>query len=686
MKTFLKRIVCGLCALILAVIAVTVCTWLFLIWVYPRVDYTFPDTAIDSDYDIVTVGDTYILVEYGLPYPTVFEDTNRPTQDLSGTWKMRFDPDEMGLEEEWFLIQESDDSWQDYQVPSTYNAFESPHRHHTGVTWYMLTFTADGPSAPNPITRLCFRGVLLTSDVWLNGTHLGSREGGYTPFYFNVTDIIRPGETNVLIVRADNRIRFDTLPTKQYKYHTQGGWGEYGGIYRDVYLEKLPGQYLCKAVVRAVPGETGGVMDMNLAVHRLLGSTEFVIEGIVFGPDGMTYPIDIGTPISEGEYRLYPATASIPAPRLWSTDDPATYTVKLHLQDRMSDDRVTVVTGFRTIEITDDALLINGEETILLGISKHEDDPNLGATQNELVIKRDLDLIEDMGANFIRMSHYPHDIREIRACRDRGIMVSEEIPHYQVGLGWTTWFHTGREILKFPASTFGMKQLHFDPLLISTRRQLIEMVERNINNPAVILWFISNESYTLYKSSGRFYGHLRDVIRAFDDSRPVTKAEVTYDIPFFDNHRKAPDHLDIGSLNSYYGWYYGTAEDAGPKIDIYHEQHPEKLLILSEFGASAAPGRTDEDGVYVADRVSPGKTYSEEYQEYVIRTYMNSVREREYIVGVSPWIFADFYCPWFPGNVVPYYNMKGVVSRDRVPKLSYYTLKETYTDISENGR
>jgi beta-glucuronidase len=356
----------------------------------------------------------------------------------------------------------------------------------------------------------------------------------------------------------------------------------------------------------------------------------------------------------------------------------------------MSDDRVTVVTGFRTIEITDTALLINNDETMLLGISKHEDDPYLGATQDEALIAKDLGLIQEMGANYIRMSHYPHDIREIRACRDRGIMVSEEIPHYQVGLGWTTWFETEfkteNNLFHFPASTFGMKQVQFEPLLLSTRRQLIEMVERDINNPAVILWCVSNESYTLYTGAGRFYGHLRDVIRAFDDTRPVTKAEVTYDIPFFDNERMSADFLDIASVNSYYGWYYGTAEDAGPKLDIYHSQHPDRLVILTEFGASAAPGRTDTDGMHTADRVRPERTYSEEYQEYVIRTYLNAAREREYIVGVSPWIYADFYCPWFPGNVVPYYNMKGVVSRDRVPKRSYEAMMEIYTDIAENGR
>ena len=482
MKSFFKKIVCWLFSLIIVAVALIACAWLCLTWVYPRVDYTFPSDDIDADYDIVTVGDTNILVEYGLPYPTVFEETIRPTQDLSGTWKMRFDPDEVGLDEEWFLITETDDSWLDYPVPSTYNTFEGPYRHHTGVTWYMITFTADDPYTPNLISRLCFRGVLLTSDVWLNGNHLGHRDGGYTPFYFDVTKLIRLGEENTLVVRADNRIRYDTLPTKQYEYHTQGGWGEYGGIYRDVYLERLPGQYLCKVVVRAIPEETGGMMDMALVVHRLAGSTEFIMMASVVGPDGTIYPVDIGEPVTEGAYRLYPATAEIPNPRLWSPEDPATYEVKIHLQDRLADDKVTVVTGFRTIEITDDALLINGEDTMLLGISKHEDDPYLGSTQNEEIIDRDLDLIEEMGANFIRMSHYPHDIREIRACRDRGIMVSEEIPHYQIGLGWTTWFNTGRELSRFPASYFGMKQINYEPLVLTTRRQLIEMVERDVCN------------------------------------------------------------------------------------------------------------------------------------------------------------------------------------------------------------
>jgi beta-glucuronidase len=114
--------------------------------------------------------------------------------------------------------------------------------------------------------------------------------------------------------------------------------------------------------------------------------------------------------------------------------------------------------------------------------------------------------------------------------------------------------------------------------------------------------------------------------------------------------------------------------------------HPDKPVLLSEFGAGAGPGRHDTDGEWVGDRVRPGKTYSEDYQDELIRGYLDIALEKDFIAGVCPWVFADFYCLWYPTNPVPYYNLKGVLSSKRVPKMSYYSLKEIYTQLKESGR
>ena len=121
-------------------------------------------------------------------------------------------------------------------------------------------------------------------------------------------------------------------------------------------------------------------------------------------------------------------------------------------------------------------------------------------------------------------------------------------------------------------------------------------------------------------------------------------------------------------------------EDVSLKIEKVHKRFPGKPVIISECGAEAAPGRRDKDGLWIAERFPPGKTYSEDYQERLLEHYVSYALKTDFIAGISPWVFADFFCPEFPSNPVPYYNSKGVVSKDRVPKKSYHMLKRLYSE------
>jgi hypothetical protein len=192
------------------------------------------------------------------------------------------------------------------------------------------------------------------------------------------------------------------------------------------------------------------------------------------------------------------------------------------------------------------------------------------------------------------------------------------------------------------------------------------------------MWGVANETYTLDEASGKIHGWLADTARALDSSRPVTMAEITYDMPVFDNRRMAGKYMDVVSINIYSGWYYGKMEDVKRHMEKVHERFAGKPVIISECGAEAAPGRKDSDGQWIAEKVPPGKTYSEDYQERLLEHYARYARSAPFIAGVSPWVFADFFCPEFPSNPVPYYNSKGIVSKDRIPKKSYYMLKKLY--------
>lgn len=619
------------------------------------------------------------LVSFGLPYPTGFDSTDHPRQSLDGTWEMRFDPRETGLREGW-----QRGGWKEsspVRVPSTYNAPGGPHRGHQGVVWFARRFRP-GAVPEGRWSRLAFQGVLLRSRVWLNGIPLGDREGGYTPFFFDVTKALLPGRENLLVVRADNRLTYSSLPPRVRPAHNPV-WGVYGGIFREVRLESLPGQYLSKLAFRPFRDASGAGFEADALVHGRIAAPPCSLVLSLTDPSGR--------PAGEARRALAPEAGMAGArfrfpldhPMAWKPGDPKHYTLKAELRGETGTEAVWVEGGHRILATTSEGLLMDGRPLFLKGISKMEDHPESGQSQTPALIGDDLRLAKEMGANFLRLAHYPHHPAEIRTARDLGLMVGEEIPYFHVGAGWSQWLVDFQGLGGFPAGTFGLKHLHDRKLLLNAQRSLVELLERDGNNPAVILWSLGNESYSLNDRAGRVYGWLRQVALGFDATRPVSMAEMTYYLPVLDARRASARHLDIASLNMYFGWYFGRAEGAASHLDAFRARHPEKPVLLSEFGAEAALGRTDNHPKRTGDRVFWARSYSEGYQADLLAFHVRAAWERPYVIGVAPWCFADFYCPWFPHNPVPEYNNKGVMTKERVPKQGYFALQALYRRLPD---
>jgi len=615
------------------------------------------------------------LIENGLPYPSGTDSTDHPRQSLDGSWSLRFDPEDAGRDRGWQA------GWPDslgetIAVPSTYNAPAGRHRGHQGVAWFARRFGAD--LAPAGRIRLCFQGVLLRCSVWLNGEPLGDREGGYTPFFFDVGPLLKREGENILVVRADNRLTYASLPPRVRPRHNPV-WGVYGGIYRSVYLEALPQTYLANARVLPVKNPPG--FSVEFLAHGS-GSAACSLSLSLADPSGRSVATK-SWPLPARDFAVARARLAIGVPSEWAPGHPGLYTLRATLQGPGGKETVWIRTGYRFIEADGPALRLNGRALFLKGISKMEDDPQLGQTQDDSILRRDLALVKGLHANYIRLAHYPHDPREPRMARDLGLMLEEEIPFFHVGQGWSQWLVDFQGLAGFPFGSFGLKQLHRRDLLLDAQRSLLELIERDGANPAVILWSIGNESYSLNASAGKAYAWLREAALAFDPGRPVTMAEMTYYLPWLDARRATARFLDVASLNMYYGWYFGAASGAAAHLDRYHGRYPGKPVLLSEFGAEAALGRTDSDGTRKGDRVFFPRTYSEAYQASLLREHVAAAWARPWVAGVSPWCFADFYCPWFPHNPVPEYNTKGVLTRERVPKLGYAALREAYAALPD---
>ena len=691
------------------------------------------ETAGAPPYSIEETGGVPWLSINGMPYPGSFAEDDRPRFPLNGLWLVREDADDRGIAEGWFKTNSEaaeGAEWETIVVPSTYNPADGDRTDYLGALWYRRSFSAADAGAsdsdpggaagkeaaapdgaprstkgkiPEPPIgagrlRLCFEGILLRGEVWLNGARLGSFEGGYTPVYFDVTG--RIAEENVLAVRCDNRLTLDSLPPHLLEGHNPG-WHTYAGVYRPVFIEHLPETSVVKTQIRTRFDGKGGTLTAEVLgwsaeagvapdaradgtpAGRASRNDPPVLRLTLRNPDGRVvgeYGPDSSAVFGPGGTLAWKAEFRLDGIRRWSLEDRALYELTVELSRGRTADRVVLRPGLREFVVEGDRLLLNGAPLFLKGICRHEDHPVHGASQPPELVRGDLRLITGMGANYVRLAHYPHCREELDAAAEAGILLSEEIPLYQAGMGFTAWFQEKRPLREFPAATFGLRQIARRGLLANARRQLVEMIERDRHCPALLFWSLANECYTLGRRAGRVYSWLRETVRRFDVERPVTVVEATYAKFGLDRFRRGWDAADIPSVNSYYGWYFGNIEQVPGYLDGLRRRWPGRPFVLSEFGAGAAPGRSDADGDWRGERIGKNRTYSEEYQERVLRAYWSAAKNRPWVAGYSPWVFADFYNIWFPGNPVPNYNLKGVVSRNREPKKAWYALRDMFRE------
>ncbi len=615
------------------------------------------------------------LMVGALPYPGRFDRSNRSAYNLNGPWGFRLDPRKKGMRKKWYR---KDNRKTVQEVPSCFNSAESGLTDYTGTIWYWKEFQLTEKELTDRdrfFYRLCFEGILLRGQVWLNGRSLGHFDGGYTGIFFDLSGNLKT--ENLLAVRCSNKLKKDSLPPKLMQAHNPG-WHTYGGIYRDVRIEKISRSYIVK-ILSENEYLTKNQMQLKISVLTCGGGEKSAVQLTLKNPDN--HPVR-GRLLEKQKDRKWPETKMqshtftfrLKNPCLWSPENLRYYT----LETCFHGDRVNLDLGIRTLEVSPESLKLNDQKLFLKGISRHEDHPRLGATESPSLIREDLDLIQGMHANYIRLAHYPHDRKFLAAAEKRGLFCSQELPLYQCGMGFLTWLQERRPLCEFPLTLAGIRHLSRRKLLLNARRQLIEMIERDRHRPSLLFWSLGNENYTLGRRSGRIFRWLKEVAREYDPSRPVSVVEVTYRMDMLDKRKRGWEGADILSVNSYYGWYYGKPEDLKRYLEKIRLRWPGRPLILSEYGAGAAPDREETDGYWKAERVYFKRTYSEEYQEQILKEYWNQARDFNWICGVSPWVLCDFYNVWFPDNPIPNYNLKGVCSAYRIPKKGWNALKSLY--------
>ncbi len=504
-------------------------------------------------------------------------------------------------------------------VPCAYNdIYEGREiRDHVGWVAYEHTFFVDEHLLHGALL-LRFGSVTHSAEVYLNGALLGRHKGGFLPFCFDIAGKVRPG-ANRLTVLADNRIDHTTLPCGTLQRRTYPGMGErlldlpnfdffnYSGILRPVVLYALPKQHIRDiTVVGAADGSFRYEVDApegTVQVSLLHG------DSVLWRGEG---------PAGGGR---------IPNAALWSPEHPALYRlqVELHAQDCW--DIYEETFGFRTVEIQEGKLLLNGEPLHLKGFGKHEDAPVLGRGFSQAYNVKDLSLIRWLNGNSFRTSHYPYSEEMMRLCDRMGILVIDETP--AVGMH-TTFTATGMRIDVSSATwdTLETAEHHADVLR--------DLIARDKNHPCVILWSIANEPASEEAGAYGYFKPLFDLARELDPQhRPLTFA--THGEATVETCEVAP-LCDVIMLNRYYGWYSEEGDIPAARailseeLDRYHRCYPDKPIMLGEFGADAVAGLHD----------STPQMFSEEYQRDLIAAYCGVLDEKDYICGEHIWNFADF--------------------------------------------
>ncbi len=475
-------------------------------------------------------------------------------------------------------------------------------------------------------TFVYFGAANYFARVYLNGKKLGEHEGGFTPFNFEVTADLRDGD-NFLVVEVNNTRRVDGVPG----WRTD--WWNYGGLTRDVALIEVPETFVQDYFVQLVPGsqnEIAGWIQLNGASQPQPVTLEIAAAGLK-----KTLSTDAR---GRAEFR-FPAKVD-----LWSPENPKLYDVVISA----GADRVRDSIGFRTIQVRGTQILLNGKPIFLRGIAMHEEAPNRGGRAYSTEDAQTLfGWAKELGCNFVRNAHYPHNENEIRLADRLGLLIWSEIPVYW-DIAWTN-----------PAT------------LANAEAQLSDMIARDHNRASVVFWSLSNET-PIGPDRLTFLRRLADDARQLDSTRLITSASDRTE-KTGPNHRSLNDplgeYLDVLGLNEYIGWYVGTPEDA----DSMEWSSPyEKPILVTEFGGDAAYGHHGEAAA----------RWTEEYQANLYVHQIDMVKKIPGLAGLSPWVLMDFHSPRrnLPG-IQDYYNRKGLVSNTGQHKQAFYVLQKFYREM-----
>ncbi|RSL18762.1 beta-galactosidase [Edaphobacter aggregans] len=583
-------------------------------------------------------------------------------------------------------------TWQPVAMPHCFNAYDGCDPdvpYYRGNGWYRTHAPITNPYKGGR-TLLHFEGAGQATTVYVGEALAGKHVGGYDEFVFDITDLLPPFLNNAapstnpapkpkskkqpagvpIAVLCDNSRDLDRIPSDFSDFSL------YGGMYRHVNLVYVP----------AVSFETVHVQT-KLASPK--APADISIVATLYNPTGTIDPLEVvvevlnakGASVHRSKHTMKPWTAAseivtfrVATPELWSPSSPHLYQCRITLTSPTGEYVAHETFGIRHTEWVDHGpFKLNGERLLLRGTHRHEDHAGYAAAMPDDLIDQEMQLIKDMGANFIRLAHYQQSRRVLEHCDRLGILVWEEIPWCRGGVG--------NDIFKEMA-----------------RRVLRNMIAQHHNHPSILLWGLGNENDwpTEYPEINQpeiraFLTELRDLSHQLDPSRLTTIRRLDF----------ARDIPDVYSPSIWAGWYSGTFPEYQKSLETQRERV--NHLFHAEWGADSHAGRhsenpdkvlakiatghgTDERGLAYMNtggeaRVSKDGDWSETYACNLFDWHLKVQQTLPWFTGSAQWIFKDFTTPLRVENPVPRVNQKGVVTRDMQKKEAFYVFQSYWTDV-----
>jgi beta-galactosidase len=558
--------------------------------------------------------------------------------------------------EAWRKANDDANVWSKVSVPHCFNSMDSvdpDSQYYQGPGWYRTKLGIANPFSDGR-TLLHFEGAGQKTEVFVHTEKVGSHVGGYDEFVVDITEQAKkfprtekdPGLVPVAVM-CDNSRDLEMIPSNLSDFNL------YGGLYRYVNLLHVPA-----VSIERVHVETELQRD---------GKAKVIVRARLYNPTQLTDDVKVSirvldpneNVVHESKRKLKPTTESqdlsafsIDKPTLWSPQKPSLYRCVVAMENvhgplQFVEERF----GLRTFEfVKNGPFKLNGERLLIRGTQRHEDHAGVAAAMTDDLMHKEMRLIKDLGANFIRLGHHQQSRTILNLCDELGLLVWEEIPWCRGGLGGERYKEQARRMLR-------------------------NMIDQHRNHPSVIIWGIGNEN----DWPGDFEEFDKDKIRAF-------MIELNTLAHSLDPTRKTAirrcdfckDVVDVYSPSIWSGWYQGryTEYKSRTLAEIQKVDH----FLHMEWGGDSHARRHSEAFDQTWARPAQDGDWSETYICDLFDWHLKEQETMPELTGSAQWIFKDFATTLRPGNPVPRVNQKGLVERDFTLKEGYFVFQSYWSE------